>query len=50
MEKVNDKLLIWGTEVDHPARQQASRASRLPFVAGHVALMPVESAEFGCLY
>jgi len=40
MEKVNDKLLIWGSEVDHQARQQASRASRLPFVAGHVALMP----------
>src|SRR5215471_7191560 len=40
MEKVNDKLLIWGSEVDYQARQQASRASRLPFVAGHVALMP----------
>src|SRR5215470_18316955 len=40
MEKVSDKLLIWGSEVDHQARQQAGRASRLPFVAGHVALMP----------
>src|SRR5579862_8682466 len=40
MEKVNDKLLIWGSEVDYQARQQASRASRLPFAAGHVALMP----------
>src|SRR5215469_16270542 len=40
MEKVNDKLLIWGSEIDYQARQQASRASRLPFVAGHVALMP----------
>lgn len=40
MEKVHDKLLVWGSDVDHQARDQASRASRLPFVAGHVALMP----------
>jgi RNA-splicing ligase RtcB len=40
MEKVHDKLLVWGSEVDYPAREQANRASRLPFVPGHVALMP----------
>ncbi len=40
MDRVNDKLLIWGSEVDNQAREQASRASRLPFVPGHVALMP----------
>jgi len=40
MEKVHDKLLVWGSDVDYEARQQASRASRLPFVPGHVALMP----------
>jgi RNA-splicing ligase RtcB len=40
MEKVNDKLLIWGSEVDHRTREQASRATKLPFVPGHVALMP----------
>jgi tRNA-splicing ligase RtcB len=40
MEKVHDKLLLWGSEVDYQAREQASRASRLPFVQGHVALMP----------
>ena len=39
MEKVHDKLLVWGSEVDYQAREQASRASRLPFVPGHVALM-----------
>lgn len=39
MEKVHDKLLVWGSEVDYQAREQASRASRLPFVSGHVALM-----------
>src|ERR1700759_2552345 len=40
MKKVNDKLLVWGSEIDDKTRQQASRASRLPFVPGHVALMP----------
>lgn len=40
MEKVHDKLLVWGSEVDRQAREQARRASRLPFVQGHVALMP----------
>ncbi|HEX3956263.1 MAG TPA: RtcB family protein [Trebonia sp.] len=40
MDKVHDKLLVWGTEVDNRTREQASRAARLPFVAGHVALMP----------
>ncbi len=40
MEKVHNKLLVWGSEVDYQAREQASRASRLPFVPGHVALMP----------
>jgi tRNA-splicing ligase RtcB (3'-phosphate/5'-hydroxy nucleic acid ligase) len=40
MKKVNDKLLVWGSEVDDKTRQQASRASRLPFVPTHVALMP----------
>jgi hypothetical protein len=45
MEKVSDKLLVWGSEVDYQARQQASRASRLPFIAGHVALMPDSRGE-----
>jgi RNA-splicing ligase RtcB len=40
MEKVHDKLLVWGSEVDYQAREQASRAARLDFVPGHVALMP----------
>lgn len=40
MDKVHDKLLVWGTEVDNRTREQASRAARLPFVPGHVALMP----------
>ena len=40
MEKVSDKLFVWGGDVGNQAREQASRASRLPFVSGHVALMP----------
>jgi tRNA-splicing ligase RtcB len=40
MDKASDKLLVWGSEVDQQTREQASRASRLPFVPGHVALMP----------
>ncbi|HTU72380.1 MAG TPA: RtcB family protein [Trebonia sp.] len=40
MDRVTDKLLVWGSDVDHQARQQASRASRLSFVPGPVALMP----------
>ena len=40
MEKVHDKLLVWGSEVDYQAREQACRAARLDFVPGHVALMP----------
>jgi tRNA-splicing ligase RtcB (3'-phosphate/5'-hydroxy nucleic acid ligase) len=40
MEKIHDKLLVWGSDVGMNAREQANRASRLPFIAGHVALMP----------
>ena len=33
-------LLSWASVVEPGAVEQAARASRLPFVAGHVALMP----------
>ncbi|GLW08275.1 RNA-splicing ligase RtcB [Microtetraspora sp. NBRC 13810] len=33
-------LLSWASEIDEGAIQQAARTARLPFVAGHVALMP----------
>jgi RNA-splicing ligase RtcB len=35
-----DRVLSWASEVDHQAILQAGKASRLPFVDGHVALMP----------
>jgi tRNA-splicing ligase RtcB len=39
--RVSDKLLAWGVEsMDDATLAQAARASRLPFVRGHVALMP----------
>lgn len=33
-------LLSWASEIDEGAIMQAARAARLPFVSGHVALMP----------
>ena len=40
MSKAHDKLRVWGSDVDEQTRAQARRATRLPFVPGHVALMP----------
>lgn len=37
---VNHKLLSWASEIDDGALRQAERTARLPFIAGHVALMP----------
>lgn len=40
-EKIEDRLLAWGADGIEPgAMDQARRTSRLPFLAGHVALMP----------
>lgn len=40
MEKVSDKLYSWASDVDEGTIVQAGKASRLPIVHGHVALMP----------
>jgi RNA-splicing ligase RtcB len=40
MSKAHDKLRVWGSDVDEQTRAQARRATRLPFVPAHVALMP----------
>jgi RNA-splicing ligase RtcB len=37
---ITDKLKSWASELDPQTLQQAERTSRLPFVEGHVALMP----------
>jgi RNA-splicing ligase RtcB len=38
--RISDKLVSWASEVDDGTIQQALKASRLPIVDGHVALMP----------
>jgi tRNA-splicing ligase RtcB len=38
--KVGDRLLVWGSEIDQGAIAQALKATALPVVEGHVALMP----------
>lgn len=44
-EQLNNRLLSWAPDLDPKAAEQAARTSRLPFVAGHVALMP--DAHYG---
>ncbi|GAA0374716.1 RtcB family protein [Microbispora corallina] len=39
-KQVAHNLLSWASEIDEGAVEQAARTARLPFVAGHVALMP----------
>jgi tRNA-splicing ligase RtcB len=39
------KLLSWAEDLDDNAREQAEKSARLPFIEGHVALMP--DAHFG---
>jgi RNA-splicing ligase RtcB len=44
----DSKLLVWGAEnIETEALLQAARASRLPFVPDHVALMPDAHAGIG---
>jgi tRNA-splicing ligase RtcB len=42
---ITDNLISWASELDDNARDQALRTSRLPILAGPVALMP--DAHFG---
>lgn len=44
--RITDELLSWaGADLEPEAMAQALRSSRLPFIAGHVALMP--DAHYG---
>lgn len=36
----HDNVLVWGSDIEQGTIDQAAMASRLPFVHGHVALMP----------
>src|SRR5215471_20651023 len=40
MPTKHGNVLSWASELDANALAQAERSARLPFVAGHVALMP----------
>jgi len=43
--KIAPRLLSWATDLDDKTIEQARRSAELPFIAGHVALMP--DAHFG---
>lgn len=38
--KINDRLLSWAPDIEPKALEQAKTSARMPFIAGHVALMP----------
>jgi tRNA-splicing ligase RtcB len=40
MERLTDRLYSWASILDPQTREQADALSRLPIIAGHVALMP----------
>ena len=40
MEKINDRLLNWASLLEGETRNQAEKASKLPFIFPHIALMP----------
>jgi tRNA-splicing ligase RtcB (3'-phosphate/5'-hydroxy nucleic acid ligase) len=40
MEKISQKLWNWASILEPATREQAERASRMPFVFPHIALMP----------
>jgi RNA-splicing ligase RtcB len=40
MQKINDKLFNWASDIEPDTILQAERTARLPIVEGHVALMP----------
>jgi RNA-splicing ligase RtcB len=40
MRQLAPRLLSWASDIEAGTVEQAARSSRMPFVAGHVALMP----------
>src|SRR3954466_15541411 len=40
VREVAPKLLSWASDIEPATVEQAARAARLPFVDGHLALMP----------
>lgn len=46
-KQVRPGLLSWATDIEHATIEQAAKTARLPFVVGHVALMPDAHVGFG---
>lgn len=40
MKQLNERLLSWAPDIEAQALEQAEQTSRVPFLNGHVALMP----------
>ncbi|WP_309238300.1 RtcB family protein [Actinoplanes aureus] len=40
MQRVNDRLMNWASLIEEDTLRQAEKASRLPFIHPHIALMP----------
>ncbi len=38
--QVDEKLVVWGSDIEDTTIEQARKAARLPIIDGHVALMP----------
>jgi RNA-splicing ligase RtcB len=47
MQKVNERLYNWATDIEQGTIDQALKTARLPIVSGHVALMPDAHVGFG---
>jgi tRNA-splicing ligase RtcB len=47
ISKVGNGLLSWGSDVEPNTIDQAMKTARMPFIAGHVALMPDAHVGFG---
>lgn len=40
MPTKHDNVLVWGSDIEPATIDQAAQAARMPFIAGHLALMP----------
>ncbi len=46
-KQVRPGLLSWASDIEDATLEQAAKTARLPFVVGHVALMPDAHVGFG---
>jgi tRNA-splicing ligase RtcB len=47
MPTMRDNVLSWASDIEDATLQQAAKTARMPFVQGHVALMPDAHVGFG---